>query len=666
MSNFTAFEVVGGPAHNLSDFALVFHVNLLIISVIAAIAVVRLPRAFALFGTPREWIDGHFLRYVPYKPSRQFVQAAHLTYPPPDKEYTDSSSDDSHSSSGYSYRVQPQRLTVTGLPVEVQYPPHVAAWFKPLRPVLTTLRIRIAPGFSVGQFIILTIWFYSLVYATFFDSNIITDNSRTGWIAVGQLAFVYAFAQKNNILGGMLGYGYEKVNFLHRFSGRIVVLASNVHSFHYFYKWTLEGSFKQNMANPHRIMGVIALLCMDILYLFSIKFVRDRSYNLFYRSHLICLALVLPATYFHKTATLPYLFACVAIYGFDRVIRVFKTRISNAYIRPLPELDVTRVEIPNVNAGWRAGQHIRLRVLSLQMGWLGWTESHPFTVASVSHGPEGMVLMCKRAGGWTRSLFDMAKLTSYTEGGTGRNVKVAVEGPYGGPKHTIFSSFSAAVFIAGGSGITYALTAIQDLVQKDLQGQSRVKIIELVWTLPEPSGLAPILPTLISLVHQSVFTPIRISIFYTRAPTGIQPAFFAFSESPVLSASPIPAVLNRISGHEKQRSGSRQALRNGSPGSSPSTSPPPRNHPSSPSYFPPNMSLAPGRPKYSKIMEGAIQRAVTLGAGVKDDERITGVVVGVCGPIEMADDVARAVGSIEATRRDQVGGIELCEEVFGW
>lgn len=42
------------------------------------------------------------------------------------------------------------------------------------------------------------------------------------------------------------------------------------------------------------------------------------------------------------------------------------------------------------------------------------------------------------------------------------------------------------------------------------------------------------------------------------------------------------------------------------------------------------------------------------------------MVVGVCGPVGLADDVAAAVGGLDAVRRDQVGGVELCEEVFGW
>lgn len=63
-----------------------------------------------------------------------------------------------------------------------------------------------------------------------------------------------------------------------------------------------------------------------------------------------------------------------------------------------------------------------------------------------------------------------------------------------------------------------------------------------------------------------------------------------------------------------------------------------------------------------KILEAAISRAVSLGAGAKDAERITGMLVGVCGPVELADDVVSTVGMVEPKRRDQVGGIEIHEE----
>ena len=133
----------------------------------------------------------------------------------------------------------------------------------------------------------------------------------------------------------------------------------------------------------------------------------------------------------HKPSILPYTFACIGIYGFDYLMRIIKSRIATAVVVPIPQLDSTRVEISGYNGGWRAGQYVRLRVLSMGMGWFGWAEVHPFTIASVSRGQEGIVLICKRTGSWTKSLFEIAKLGGYVDGEVGRKVKVVVEGPYG-------------------------------------------------------------------------------------------------------------------------------------------------------------------------------------------------------------------------------------------
>lgn len=80
----------------------------------------------------------------------------------------------------------------------------------------------------------------------------------------------------------------------------------------------------------------------------------------------------------------PYILVAVAAYGLDRVLRVIKTRWTKARLSIVSEMGMTRIEVAGLNAGWRAGQHVRIRVLSRAMGWLGWTESHPFSIVSVS------------------------------------------------------------------------------------------------------------------------------------------------------------------------------------------------------------------------------------------------------------------------------------------
>ena len=87
---------------------------------------------------------------------------------------------------------------------------------------------------------------------------------------------------------------------------------------------------------------------------------------------------------YHETFAIPYVAIVAGFYGLDRVLRLVQARIVTAQLRPIPELGMTRIEVPSVNAGWRAGQHVRVRVLSSGMGVFGWMESHPFTIASVS------------------------------------------------------------------------------------------------------------------------------------------------------------------------------------------------------------------------------------------------------------------------------------------
>lgn len=211
---------------------------------------------------------------------------------------------------------------------------------------------------------------------------------------------------------------------------------------------------------------------------------------------------------------MPFCLAAVGIYLLDIILRVVQSHYVTATIHYLPELRATRVVIPSLHSGWRAGQHIRLSVLSSGMGAKQAVESHPFTVASTSEDEEGMVLYCREAGDWTRSLAALARgnsqrMLSAKEGGhgAGQTVNVLVQGPYGtisprstlfhssyvipipvgGPGNAVFSSYSAAMFICGGGGITFGLSATQDVIRDAFDRSSRLRLVDLVWIVQDPS-----------------------------------------------------------------------------------------------------------------------------------------------------------------------------------
>ncbi|KAF6760556.1 ferric reductase transmembrane component [Ephemerocybe angulata] len=498
-------------------------------------------------------------------------------------------------------------------------PPHVPSAPGFLDPLRRLLQTRVLPGYSAMQIAVLMNYTYVILYGAFRWSNPFTDGARAGMIAVSQMPLIFALAQKSSILGSLLGYGYETLNYIHRYAGRLSVTAANVHAIFYIYKWSNAGTILQELQHPKFAWGLAFLIAMDILFFFSLEFWRRKAYNIFFWSHTIGIMVLFPAGCMHMPAARPYMFACAILYGLDRIVRAVKSSIATATITHLPRMDMAYVEVPNIRSGWRAGQHVRLRVFSSAMGAFGWAETHPFTIASASGANDGLVLFCKKAGDWTGKLVELAKeLDSRGVEGQG-TVKVWIEGPFGGPSRMVFSSFSAAVLVVGGSGITFGLSMMEELLVKDRRHESRLKYIELVWVVPDPASVTPLVPLFTSLIQQSHYCILRISIHYTKALTEKVPVYERVEAEPCTSIT--------------------------------------IDHP--------NLTLSPGRPRFKNIMNNAIGNAMGLGTA-KEALGVSGVVVGVCGPISLGEQVVRSVGEIESATKSRVGGIEIHEETFGW
>lgn len=91
-------------------------------------------------------------------------------------------------------------------------PPHIASVPSFLDRLVKLLRVRVTPGYTLGQAVVLMNYTYVMLYGGLRLSNPFTDGVRTGVLAVSQLPLIFALAQKNSILGSLLGYGYETVS----------------------------------------------------------------------------------------------------------------------------------------------------------------------------------------------------------------------------------------------------------------------------------------------------------------------------------------------------------------------------------------------------------------------------------------------------------------------
>ncbi|KAI9566156.1 ferric reductase like transmembrane component-domain-containing protein [Boletus coccyginus] len=395
---------------------------------------------------------------------------------------------------------------------------HLPMYFEFRNSAASFIQYRVLGNYTVVQVLLMALYAAAVLYAAFYESNPFTSPYRAGWVTASQIPFVYAFATKNNVIGLLVGVGYEKLNYLHRHVGRLMVIGANVHAIGFIYQWSLAGDISQIITQPFARWGIVALVCFDLLGFFSIQWVRTNYYNLFLGTHVVGLIVALIAACLHQPVCVPFVIAGSACYGLDHIIRAIKTRFTTATLRTIPEMGLTRVVIPSLSTGWRPGQHVRLRVLSTAMGLWGMTEVHPFTISNASNTEEGLVLMCKATGNWTRKLYEMARTAGSGEQGQepGRRVKVMIEGPYGGFGDIAIGNYSGAMFVVGGSGVTLALSAVQDLV---LAGdRSRTRVIDVIWSITDPAALETFIPLFAALISQSP-ARLRVSVFYTRATT---------------------------------------------------------------------------------------------------------------------------------------------------
>ena len=363
------------------------------------------------------------------------------------------------------------------------------------------------------------------------------------------------------------------------------------------------------------------------------------------------------------------------IYLLSMICSFTKTRLAHAELVALPGSRTTLVTIPTLRSGWRAGQHVRIRVPAL--GFPHGLEAHPFTIASAPDG-DGMVLMCKAAGNWTEKLFNHASSNAETtdisesESGSGRMTAATVilEGPYGGLGNTMLPSFSSVLLVAGGSGITHALTLAHDLVSRSASGVVRARTVDLVWAVRTEDVARALIPTLLDLVNDArsweatcldgrrkgenrpLPTALRVKIYVTRCP----------SSSPLdlltTSSSPVNRQDMDLQATEAEQEKLGYLTRNVSSSSTSSTLSIKHNYPLS------AISVHPARPDIAGLLVDVADETVARhGREMTDAD---GMCVTACGPGGLCDDVRAAVRGLEEWKRRAVGGVDLEMETFGF
>ena len=344
------------------------------------------------------------------------------------------------------------------------------------------LRIR-SPG--LGRTLIVCAELVLVLVLCFYKLDVRNKRSwealgyRTGFVTSAQLPLIYILSGKNNIIGHLTGLGYERLNWLHRWTARILLLSATIHMIFWFESWARYNYIRKKLLTDQIAQRGFASWCiLAWIVLSSFAPLRKLNYEFFVVQHVVTLAGFSAAVYLHLPKDLKMLvWISVAFAIFDRAVRTSIVLYNNlsifhpgskceglwasrATLEPLAG-GYTRLTVRNPPIRWKPGQHMFLSCQSIVP-----LQSHPFTISSLPHDGV-MQFIVKAHSGGSRGFFRHAekkqRLPESVRDTRVEGSSVAVEGPYG--KMRPLRQFDSVIFLAGGVGSTFTVPLMRDLVR---------------------------------------------------------------------------------------------------------------------------------------------------------------------------------------------------------
>ncbi|KAE9979703.1 hypothetical protein EG328_000753 [Venturia inaequalis] len=315
--------------------------------------------------------------------------------------------------------------------------------------------------------------------------------NRMGVLSFANLPLVILYAGRNNILLKLTNWSHGTFLLLHRWLAFICTLQACLHSAIWLQIDVAAKTHSSESKLAYWIWGAAATVGMSILFPSSILPIREKFYELFLVWHIAISIIIVVGCYLHMYLRFAHqwgyenwVFAAMAVWGFDRILRVLKLArngVKTAKVTIIDD-DYIRVDVEGVSGEGMA--YLYFPTLT----WRVW-ENHPFSVAATvlpssdhktrhgSEAPTPKTTDIEKIGAHETTVskvFDSSSETNSlrkhtpqivgltflvrTRGGLTATMRsrtslpVLVESPYG--SHPDLSAYSLLIGIAGGVGVT--------------------------------------------------------------------------------------------------------------------------------------------------------------------------------------------------------------------
>ncbi|KAF2668644.1 hypothetical protein BT63DRAFT_414621 [Microthyrium microscopicum] len=360
------------------------------------------------------------------------------------------------------------------------------------------------PGFqwlsppTVGQG--LTILAYWITITVMLTTNSISPKSdpyyferigfRAAWVSVMQIPLIVLIGGKVNIVGILIGSSYERLNWLHRWISRTIIVTIACHAGFFLREWIRADFLATELAMMPMVKYGMAcgglILWMNISGLAPI---RRRFYEFFVLQHLASIGALLYCLHTHVPSyAMFYIWMAIGFIAFDRGVRSIWVVYRNIRIRSKTSLaladrigyrteihalpgETTNVVIKNVPFTWSPGQHVYIWIPSM-----GFIETHPFTISNIatensdgltqsagyqsSNGEHHANLQIRAHGGFSRRLHNLAK--RHATDSKPYEVRSFIQGPFG--THPTWNTFETLVLISASTGGSFTLPIMESIL----------------------------------------------------------------------------------------------------------------------------------------------------------------------------------------------------------
>ncbi|CAH2351127.1 ferric reductase transmembrane component 4 [[Candida] railenensis] len=329
-------------------------------------------------------------------------------------------------------------------------------------------------------------------------------SDRTGIIATILVPLLILLAGRNNFLQWITGINFATFITYHKWVARVTFIEVVIHAAVWTKIFKLDNEMSEYYALNLMVWGAVATVAGGLSWILSILYLRRNWYEIFLLVHIILAVFFVVGTWYHviDLGYLEFLYASVAVWAFDRLVRVARLIHFGC---PKAEVSLLANETLKVIVRrpkfWPAipGGHAFVHFMRPSCFW----QSHPFTFTVSPDSDENIVMYCKVKGGVTHGLYQY--LNTYP--GKTTQIRVSLEGPYGEP--TPARAYDSAVFIAGGNGIPGVYSEVLDLAMRATV--SSKKALKLHWIVKDYNSIFWFYDEILALSNTKVQCTIHIT-----------------------------------------------------------------------------------------------------------------------------------------------------------